>query len=211
MAGKDKRKRKASRIPPTDPALPEVFQRSRRLRADAQHTSRLAQREAAQPTPEQMRHNTYETVTVKEPGVAAARLVKRNVTAMAIDRYMRLGWLSDRQHRAATRYRETYERGGYERSLIGSYSPTGASKPTSPNQSGLLAATHSQIDARLAFGRARDALPASLASRFERIVLHEDDARAVGEDQGKLGTMAARMAIEWVRICCDELVTYYRL
>jgi hypothetical protein len=209
MAGKHKRK--ASSIGAADPALPEVLQRARRLRLNEQRTARLAAFEAGQPTPEQQRQNVYETVKVKEPGAAAQRLVKRNITGMAIDRYVQRGWLSDRQHRSATRYRETYERGGFERSLTSRYSPAGGSSPTGPNQSGLLAATHNQIDARMAFGRARDALPASLASRFDRIVLHEDDAGTVGIENGKAGSMAARMAVEWVRICCDELASYYRL
>lgn len=209
MAGK--LKPKASREAVADPSLPEVQHRARRLRLEAQRAARLAAFDAGLPTPEQQRKNVYETVKVKDPDAPAARLVKRNMTGLAIDRYLHRGVLSDRQHRAVKRYVETYARGGYERSITSNYSAAGGSRPTSPNESGILAATHGQIDARAAFDRARAALPTSLASRFDRIVLHEHDVAAVGADHGKPGTLAARMAVEWVRICCDELVNFYRL
>jgi hypothetical protein len=209
MAGRHKRK--AAFVEQTDPALPEVLRRARQLRSDELRARKIAAIDAGQPTPEQLRHHVYKTVKVKEPGAAQQRLVKRNMTGVAIDRYLERGMLTDRQHRAATRYRETYERGGWERSITSRYSLVNVGSSTGPNQSGLLASTVNQLDARMAWGRARDALPQSLVSRFDRIVLHEDDASAVGAAYGKTGTTAARMAIEWVRICCDELVSYYRL
>jgi hypothetical protein len=156
-------------------------------------------------------HAKYETSKVKDPKAPAARLVKRNITRLSIDRYHSLGWLSDRQHRAATRYLETYERSGFERSTTSRYDGGTGGNANGPNQTGILAATHAQIDARAAFRLARAALPSSLASRFDLMVLHGDAAQDIGSDGVRTDRVAAQLAIEWIRIGCDELANFYRL
>ena len=185
--------------------------RARRLRFETGRGKRLAEIEAGQPTPEQLGRNVYQLAQIKEPGKAQARLALRNCSAMAIDRYLHRGWLTEAQHAAARRYRDCYDLCGFERPIVGRYDGGGGSSANGPNMAGLMAATLGQIDARASFRAARAALPQSLAPRFDKMVLHEDEAAAVGEAHGRTGAMAAKFAIEWLRLGCDELAAFYKI
>lgn len=189
----------------------EVQRAAARIRQRQARERKIAAIEAGLPTPEQQAHNRYERVLIKEPGVARGRHALKNMTAQAIDRYFSRGMIDERQHSAATRYRTDYDRAGFERPIVGRYDGGGGLSATGPNFTGMLAATLGQLDARERFRAARAALPGCLAGRFDQMVLHEDEAAAVGMQAGHAPTMAARFAIEWLRIGCDELASFYRI
>ena len=196
---------------PSAPPAPstEHERAARRLARDEARALRLAP--PGEPTPEQLRRNLYRSVQTKDPDSPHAIIVRRNITARAIDRWRARGMISERQHSAADRYRQDYDRGGWERPITGRYEGGGGSGSGTPNMTGLMAATHAQLDARKRFRDARKVLPKCLAARFDSMVLHEDEAQAVGEREGRVGAQAARFAIEWLKICCDELADYYRM
>ncbi|MGI4876691.1 MAG: DUF6456 domain-containing protein [Janthinobacterium lividum] len=163
-----------------------------------------------EPTPEQLSHGDYPNVRTKDPASAAPIIIRRNC-GTPLDRFKARGSISERQYDAATRYRNDYARSGFERSTISRYDGGGGSGDGTPNMSGMLAANDAQIDARKRLAEARKVLPRSLVQSFEAVVVHEDDAEAVGQRLGRTGSMAARFAIEYVRICSTELADYYRL
>jgi hypothetical protein len=189
----------------------EVQRAAARLRQRQARERKIAAIEAGLPTPEQQARNRYERVLIKEPGVARGRHALKNMTAQAIDRYLARGLIDEIQHAAASRYRMDYDRAGFERPIVGRYDGGGGSSATGPNFTGMLAATLGQLDARERFRAARAVLPGCLAGRFDQMVLHEDEAAAVGQQAGRTGTMAARFAIEWLRIGCEELAVFYRI
>lgn len=209
-----KRRRNATQTAPpgglsAGVALTELERRQRRINLIAERAA--ANANAGEPTPEQLRRNRYASIRTHDPETGFPIIVKRNATAWAIDRYRARDQLTETQHRAARQYRDDYDRGGYERPITGRYEGGGGGSDGTPNMTGMMAANNAQLDARDRLRKARAVLPVRLAAAFDAMVLHEDDAKIVGELDGRTGAQAARFAIEWLRICCDELIEFYRL
>jgi hypothetical protein len=190
----------------------EVQRAAARLRQRQARERKIAAIEAGLPTPEQQKRNVYERVLIKEPGVARGRHALKNVTAAPIDRWFARGLIDERQHRAATRYREDWERAGFQRSIIGRYDGFGGGRSSTGGVPGPDSAA--QIDAWNRWRDARAQLQQGLVEVFDAMVLHDlaaeeivqrdDDFRSAG------GAFAARFVSFYVRIAATHLAIYYR-
>jgi hypothetical protein len=191
----------------------EVQRAAARLRQRQARERKIAAIEAGLPTPEQQKRNVYERVRVKEPGVAQHRIALKNVTAAPIDRWLARGMIDDRQHRAATRYRQDWEQAGFQRSMIGRYDGFGGGRGTVAAAPG--GATLRQMDAWRRWREAREQLQASLAEVFDAIVLFELAAEAAAEQIDSFrsagGAYAARFAPIYVKCCAKDLADFYKL
>jgi hypothetical protein len=202
---------------PLADALPadasEVQRAAARLRQRQARERKIAAIEAGLPTPEQQVHNRYERVRVKEPGVAQHRFALKNVTAAPIDRWLARGMIDERQHRAATRYRQDWEQAGFQRSLIGRYDGFGGGSATVAAAPG--GATLHQMDAWRRWRAAREQLQASLVEVFDAIVLFdlaaEEAAGQIDSFRSAGGAYAARFAPVYVKFCAGDLADFYRL
>lgn len=207
-----KRRRNATQTAPpgglsAGVALTELERRQRRINLIAQRAA--ANANAGEPTPEQLRRNSYASVRTHDPVTGFPIIVKRNATAAPIDRFLARGMLTELQHSAAARYAGDYARCGFERSIVSNYAGGGGSGSGSPNYTGLLAANNAQIDARNRFRDAKAQLPIRLIPAFDAVVIYEEAPAVVGEREGRTGTMAARMVAEYLRICADILSDFY--
>jgi hypothetical protein len=191
----------------------EVQRTAARLRQRQARERKIAAIERGQPTPEQLARNSYERVRIKEPGVAQGRYALKNVTAAPIDRWLARGLIDDRQHRAAVRYREDWERAGFQRSLIGRYDDFGGGGSTTAAAPG--GSNIAQMDAWRRWRDARAQLQASLAEVFDAIVLFELAAEAAAEQIDSFrsagGAYAARFAPIYVKVCAKDLADFYKL
>ena len=178
-----------------------------RLTEAAVRSEKVAKVMPVEPTPEQLANQRYGPRLIHEPGTARQRIM-RFARQSALDRYRARELISDRQHDAAERYREDWTQGGYDQAIIARYDGGGGtSAGTAPGPP----FTDTQLDARTRWRAARAVLPQRLAPLFDLLVLDDADAAAVGARDGRAGAQAARFAIEYVRICADELADWYRL
>lgn len=200
----------AEDLPPT---ASEVQRAAARLRQRQARERNIAAIEAGLPTPEQQARNRYERVLIKEPGVARGRHALRNVTAAPIDRWLARGAIDERQHRAASRYRQDWEEAGFQRSMIGRYDGFGGGSGTVAAAPG--GATLRQMDAWRRWREARDKLQSGLVDVFDAIVLFdlaaEEAAEQIDSFRSAGGAFAARFASFYVRHCAWALADFYRL
>lgn len=161
------------------------------------------------PTPEQLLRNRYGTRKVFDPETRHPREARCSLTASTVDRWRARGLIGEREWAACAKYREDYERGGYDRPITGGYEfGGGGGGGAAPNMTGLMAATIGQHDARLRLRAARAAMPQRLLAGFDDLVVH-DLSRFDSDEPGS--RLAASLSIERVRICAAELADYYRL
>lgn len=164
-----------------------------------------------EPTPEQMRHNRYGLVQVKDPDSPAPIIVRRNLTTRNLERWLHRQAIDDRLFMAGDRYRSEYERAGFNRRIIGRYG-AGGMAPSSPNYGGTLPGSLQQLDARERWRKARLELPARLVPGFERLLLHDDviaDLARLDADQRQ--GFGRDDAMPSVKLCLMMLATHYRI
>jgi hypothetical protein len=212
-----RRRRQARTSEAAAPAAPmtEVQHAAARMRRRAARHGNLADLDAGTPPPEQLAKNLYRTVKIKDPLAPEARLVKRNFTGRTIDLWRARGMISERQYRAAERYRDDWERAGFTRSLVSNYEMTstgGGAGTHTPAMPGTLA----QMDAWRRFNAARVVLSRSLVAAFDAIVLDDlaatEAVDALGEQFRNAGSgYASRFVPLYVRAGGDDLADYYRL
>lgn len=161
------------------------------------------------PTPEQEGKALWDTVKHKPSAAARTVVTRRNVTGWVIDRYLRRGIITTRQHAAAKWYREHWERGGYEGRLIASYGAQAATR--GEPSAAVLPRSEAQLRARQALRQAGQILPPPLLRRMEAIVVHETEATAVGEAAGYSGKYRAFAALHDLRMCLSLLADWLRI
>jgi hypothetical protein len=216
MARRGRNRRNTATAPeaPTAPQT-DVQRAAASIRKRVARHAKLHDLDAGLPTPEQLAHGIYRTVKIKEPGKAEARLVKRNLAGRTIDLWLSRGMITDRQHRAAERYRADYEQAGLERSIISQYDGGTGSGSGTPNYAGTLPGTLCQMDARDRWRRARDKLSRSLVAAFDAIVLHDlaatDAVDAIDSFRSAGGAYASRFVPIYVRAGGDDLADWYGL
>lgn len=164
-----------------------------------------------EPTPEQLRRHCYGLAQVKDPESPAPIIVRRNLTARNLERWLHRQVIDGRLFMAGDRYRSDYERSGFNQRTIGRYGERGMA-PTSPSYAGSLPGSLHQLDARERWRRARLELPAALVLGFERLVLHDDVIAELAHlDAGDRRGFSRHYAMTTVKLCLTMLATHYRI
>ena len=161
------------------------------------------------PTPEQLARNVYGRAQIKEPGRAEVREAVRNLTGSQVDRWHNRGLITEVQFDVVDRYRTLFERAGLTPRITSRYGPQAGGGGGEAVYPCTMPQTLAQLDARTALRLARAAMPQTLAARFEDIVCHELGAGVVAG--GEPNRAASARAIEWVRICANELAGYWKI
>jgi hypothetical protein len=193
--------------------MTEVQQVAARIRKRAVRHGKLADLDAGTPPPEQLAKNLYRTVKIKDPLAPEARLVKRNFTGRTIDLWRARGMISERAHSACERYRDDWEKAGFQRSIVSNYDITstgGGAVTHMPAMPGTLA----QMDAWRRFNAARAVLSRSLVAAFDAIVLDDlgatDAVDALGERLRNRGAAyASRFVPMYVSAGGADLAEFY--
>lgn len=215
MARRGRRRGRASEAAAPAAPMTEVQQVAARIRKRAAATVATAKFDLGTPPPEQLAKGVYRTVKIKDPDAPEARLIKRNFTGRTIDLWRARGMITERQYRAAERYRDDWDKAGFQRSIVSNYDITstgGGAGTHMPAMPGTLA----QMDAWRRFNDARAVLSRSLVPAFDAIVLDDlrvtDAVDALGERFRNAGAAyASRFVPEYVRAGGDDLADFYRL
>ncbi|GAK33262.1 hypothetical protein AQ1_01149 [alpha proteobacterium Q-1] len=156
-------------------------------------------------TPERVARGGIVDTVMIEDGWRKPVRVHRNLMAWPVDRLRNRKMLTERQHEAATWYREQYERAGLTQRVVASMNVPvdGGRRGTEP--------TEAQWAARRKWLAAREVLPRPIRAPFEAMVIDADDASSVGANEGYMGARAATAALVLLRAGCDIVADYLRI
>lgn len=163
-----------------------------------------------EPTPEQLRRNSFALVQVKDPDQAAPVLVRRNLTTRNLERWHNRDLIDDLQAAAGDRYRSDYERAGFEQRVTSRYdivTAGGQGAVWQPPMPG----TVMQMDAWQRYRVARDELDPALRWGFDSMVLHDAAYAEVPAGQDRLRAFTRDRWAMVVQLCLTRLVRHYRL
>ncbi len=171
---------------------------------------RVAAVDRVEPTPEQLRHNRFGQVQVKDPAQAAPIVLRRNLTGRNLERWLHRGLIDDTEFRAGEIYRGDYEQAGWM--------PTGASTlglRTAGAQGAVyqppMPQTLRQIDADRRYTAARNELDPALRWGFDMMILFDQGHQDVPLEQDRLKAFHRDRWAMAVRLCLGRLARHYKL
>jgi hypothetical protein len=163
-----------------------------------------------EPTEQQLRHNAYDLVQVKDPDQAAPIIVRRNLTTRNLERWFNRQLIDDKQFAAGGRYRADYERCGFQQRVTSRYEPVtagGQGAVWQPPMPGTLG----QMDAWNRYSEARATIDPALAWGFDSMILFDTSHADVDAARDRLRAFTRDRWALVVQLCLARLVLHYRL
>ena len=159
---------------------------------------RVAAVDRVDPTPQQFAANDYDLVQVIDPETGKAAGARRNLTTRNLERWHNRDLIDDVQFMAGLRYREDYERAGWQQRMISSYQVT-----TCGGQAGHFIGpgprTEAQMDAWKRWRAARQEIDPALLSGFELMLFDDRLFGDVPRSHDRLKAWTATRNVESLR------------
>ncbi|WP_310474080.1 DUF6456 domain-containing protein [Sandarakinorhabdus sp.] len=163
-----------------------------------------------EPTPEQLRHGSWDHLQVRDPYTGHPINLRRNLNTRNLERWFNRALIDDAQLTAGDRYRCDYERAGFNPRVTSCYEPV-----TAGGQAGHYRAPGGQNEAQMdAWDRYRDArgqIDPGLVWGFDSLILHDASFGDVPNAHDRLGAFTRDRWAFVVKLCLTRLVTHYRL
>jgi hypothetical protein len=163
-----------------------------------------------EPPPEQLRRGAYDFVQVIDPELGRPAGARRCLTSRNLERWFNRELIDDAQFMAGSRYREDYERAGFEQRVTSRYDIVTAGAQGAvftPAMPGTMA----QMDAWARYRAARDDLDPALRWGFDSLILHDASYGDVPAGHDRLRAFSRDRWALVVQLCLARLVTHYRL